>query len=215
MHASTAIFPSCPYQLDGQRIAGTSLAIALHVAVAMVLLMPVQQALAPLPDDPPLTMTVLPHFIPLTPLPPKPHAPDSHTVAPTPVAPIAPITPPQDIVVDPTPEGLLPYVPPVGIGDPPPIGSSFVDLQADRSPAPVYPSQAIAHNQEGMVMLRVLVDEQGRPAEVEIEQSSGFRLLDECALRIVRSRWHFVPAQRGGTTIAAWARVPIMFRIEH
>lgn len=212
MHASPATFPAALHDLDGQRIAGTSLAIALHVAVAMVLLMPVQRAAAPAPDEPPLILSVLPHFVPPQPPPPT-HAPTTPTVRPMPTPPIAPIAPPDNDVT-PTKDGTEPYFPPQTIIDTQPPGLSFVDLRADVSPAPIYPGRAISRDQEGRVVLRVLVDEQGRPAEVAIERSSGFRLLDEAALKIVRSHWHFVPAQRAGAAVSAWALVPIVFQLE-
>lgn len=214
MHASPASFPAALQQLDGQRIAGTSLAIALHVAVAMVLFMPVQQAIAPVEEFSTLIMTVPPKPIPDPPLPPKPDKPKTSTVLSTPTPPIAPITLPPDNIVDNTTDIGLPILPPVDIGEPPAIGMGFVELQADLAPAPVYPGQAITRNQEGRVVLRVLVDEHGRPAEVAVETSSGFRLLDEAALKIVRARWHFIPAQRDGAAIVAWALVPIVFQLD-
>lgn len=213
MHASTMSFPSVLQELDSQRIAGTSLAIALHVAVALVLLMPVLQPAAPQADEPPLTLTVLPRFIP-PPTPPPKHAPITRAATPAPPAAIVPVIPTPDRVVDPTPFGTLPFVAPVDIGDPLPIGPSFVDLATDAAPPPSYPTMALTRNQEGRVLLRVLVDEQGRPVEVSVEQSSGFRLLDESALKMVRARWHFVPAQRDGVAVSAYALVPIVFRIE-
>lgn len=212
MHASPAPFSATLHDLDGQRIAGTSLAIALHVAVAMVLFMPVQQAFAPIVDDPPFEV-IFREIVKENPKPPEDHKPRADV---PPVAPIniAPIEPPPDFIADIPPEISLPPRPPVDIGDPPPIGMGFVDLRTDMAPAPNYPGQAISRNQEGRVLLRVLVDEHGRPVEVAVEQSSGFRLLDEAALKIVRARWHFIPAQRDGAAISAWALVPIVFQLE-
>jgi protein TonB len=63
-------------------------------------------------------------------------------------------------------------------------------------------------------MLRVHVDASGRPMEVSIEQSSGSRLLDEAALRHVKARWKFVPAQSNGQAVEAWGLVPIEFVLQ-
>jgi protein TonB len=215
MNATALSFPTSVQDLDFQRIAGTSLVIALHAAVALVLFMPVQQVAAPVAEDLPLILSVIPKYIPPPPPPPPPPI-DSHVIhtaqqaAPTAVV----QSKPTEEIVDPTDQGKEPYIPPhVDAVIPHDIGPSFVEIAADIAPAPTYPTMALRRAQEGRVLLRVLVDEQGRPAQVSVEQSSGFRLLDESALKIVQSRWHFVPAQRNGIAIAAYALVPVVFQI--
>lgn len=214
MNATALSFPSSLNDLDFQRIAGTSLVIALHAAVALVLFMPVQQVAAPIEELKTLIMIVPPKPIADPPKPPKPDAltiktPTQH-MQPTAVV----QNKPTDENIEPTDQGTLPWVPPhVDIVDPHDIGPSFVEIAADIAPAPTYPTMALRRAQEGRVLLRVLVDEQGRPAQVSVEQSSGFRLLDESALKIVQSRWHFVPAQRNGVAVAAYALVPVVFQI--
>ena len=214
MHATTATFPSNLRNLDGQRIAGTSVAIALHAAVAMVLLMPVQQPAAPVIDEPALTW-IVPRIIHEQPLPPIKDEIKKHPITHTPPTTIAPITTPPTDVVDPTNEGVLPPTQIVEPIIPENTGPSFVELNTDVAPPPTYPAMAMRRNQEGRVLLRVLVDEQGRPIEVSIEQSSGVRQLDDCALKIVQTRWHFIPAQRNGAAVSAYALVPIVFQLAH
>ena len=85
-------------------------------------------------------------------------------------------------------------------------------LAYDVHPAPRYPRQAVRAGLEGTVTLRVLVDEQGWPRSVEIEQSSGHRELDRSAREHVLAKWRFHPAQRQGRAISAYALVPIDFR---
>ncbi|MDO8730682.1 MAG: energy transducer TonB, partial [Candidatus Omnitrophota bacterium] len=65
-----------------------------------------------------------------------------------------------------------------------------------KNPAPAYPYQAIRENQQGVVVLEICVDKNGRPTSVEVAQSSGFPLLDQSALWTVR-RWKFDPAHVG------------------
>ena len=215
MHATATSLPTFLHGLDGQRIAGTSLVIALHAAVALVLFLPVQQAAAPIVEDPPLILSVIPKYIPPPPRPPPPPI-NVHIVRTVPQATPIAVTPdtPADDIVDPTDQGTEPYVPPQTIVDTQPAGPSFVEIAADVAPAPIYPSNAIRRLQEGRVLLRVLVDEQGRPTEVSVEQSSGFRLLDESALKAVQAHWHFVPARRDGVAVAGYALVPVVFRID-
>ena len=63
----------------------------------------------------------------------------------------------------------------------------------------------------GTVLLRVLVDEQGKPIDVEIERSSGYTLLDRSARSQVLGGWAFQPAMVDGKPVRAWARVPVNF----
>ena len=43
-----------------------------------------------------------------------------------------------------------------------------------RAPAPVYPRESNRKRERGTVVLRVLVDALGRPAQIQIERSSGY-----------------------------------------
>ena len=48
-----------------------------------------------------------------------------------------------------------------------------------RNPAPVYPQYARERGWEGVIMLRVLVQKDGGPGKIEIEKSSGRKILDD------------------------------------
>ena len=63
----------------------------------------------------------------------------------------------------------------------------------------------------GTVLLRVLVDESGKPLDVVIERSSGHVLLDRSARQQVLASWTFQPAMVDGKAVQAWARVPVSF----
>ncbi len=77
---------------------------------------------------------------------------------------------------------------------------------------PEYPPLSRRLGESGVVVLRVLIDEEGVPREVRVETSSGFTRLDEAASAAVR-RARFVPHSEGGRTRAAVARVPIRFEL--
>ena len=81
------------------------------------------------------------------------------------------------------------------------------------NPAPAYPERARRDNQQGTVLLRVLVEADGSVARVEVAQSSGFDALDRAAADTVRTRWRFVPAHRDGANAASWVLVPIRFAL--
>ena len=82
-----------------------------------------------------------------------------------------------------------------------------------ENPPPGYPEIARRENQQGTVLLRVLVEADGSVARVEIAQSSGFDALDRAAADTVRSRWRFVPGERSGANVTSWVLVPIRFAL--
>ena len=81
------------------------------------------------------------------------------------------------------------------------------------TPRPKYPDSARRDGREGRVLLRVLVDNQGRSKEVEINRSSGSDALDRAAAEAIK-RWRFYPARHGDKVVESWLRVPIEFRLD-
>jgi periplasmic protein TonB len=83
----------------------------------------------------------------------------------------------------------------------------------ELNPPPVYPALARRRNYQGTVKLDVLVDRQGRAAQIRVAQSSGYPILDRSAIESVR-RWRFEPARRSGRPIEMWVQVPVRFALE-
>ncbi len=82
-----------------------------------------------------------------------------------------------------------------------------------RNPEPDYPALSRRFREEGRVVLRVLVSEEGISRHLEIRDSSGHPRLDQAALEAVR-RWRFTPARRGTEPTAAWVLVPLTFSLD-
>ena len=82
-----------------------------------------------------------------------------------------------------------------------------------NNPRPSYPSISRRMGEQGKVMLRVFVNAQGQPEQIQIQQSSGFDRLDKAAVDAVR-RWKFTPGSRNGVAEAMWNIVPINFVLE-
>ena len=82
-----------------------------------------------------------------------------------------------------------------------------------QNPEPSYPLLSKRLGEEGRVLLRVFVNPEGQPEQVEIRQSSGFARLDQAALGTVR-RWRFSPARRGSERLAAWVLIPLRFQLD-
>lgn len=80
------------------------------------------------------------------------------------------------------------------------------------TPRPEYPENARREGREGRVLVRVLVDDQGRSKLVEINSSSGSEALDRAAAEAIQS-WRFHPARQGDQPVESWLRIPIEFRL--
>jgi protein TonB len=94
-----------------------------------------------------------------------------------------------------------------GITTAPSFGAAYL-----HNPYPPYPSVSQRRGEEGKVLLRVKVTEDGRAATVQINTSSGSQRLDNSALETV-SQWRFVPAQKNGKRVSDWVIVPIVFQL--
>jgi len=75
---------------------------------------------------------------------------------------------------------------------------------------PAYPKRAREMGWEGTVLLRVEVRTDGSVAEVKIEQTSGYTMLDQSAVVTARG-WRFAPEMDGGFTMPAIVDVPVRF----
>jgi protein TonB len=82
-----------------------------------------------------------------------------------------------------------------------------------HTPPPEYPDAARKDGKEGRVLLRVLVDEEGKSKLVEISLSSGSRLLDQAAAAAIK-HWRFFPARYGDSPTASWVKIPVDFRLK-
>ena len=81
-----------------------------------------------------------------------------------------------------------------------------------ETPKPIYPESARQKGREGTVLLRVLIDDQGRAKTIEINQSSGDDALDRAAGEAIR-RWRFSPARYGDKAVESWIRIPVDFHL--
>lgn len=80
------------------------------------------------------------------------------------------------------------------------------------NPEPEYPRMAEKRRYEGTVILSVLVNKQGMVDNLWIFESSGYKILDNAALKAVRN-WTFEPGKRGDEPMDMWVEVPVRFEI--
>jgi protein TonB len=81
-----------------------------------------------------------------------------------------------------------------------------------REPAPRYPAQSRKLREQGLVVLRVLIDERGTACDVAIENSSGHPRLDQAAKEAI-VRAEFRPYIEDGVARRAMVLIPIEFSL--
>ena len=64
--------------------------------------------------------------------------------------------------------------------------------------------------EQGKVVLNILLSPEGVPQRVELHTSSGYERLDKVAMEAV-IKWRCEPAKRNGVPEAHWGLLPIIF----
>jgi len=160
----------------------------------------------PPPEPRPQKQIVAPAPQPIAIVDPTP-APNAPVGVIEPPAPLPPITAP----VAPAPPA--PPAPPPAPPAPPRVELPSSDADYLQNPKPPYPPISKRLNEQGTVVMRVLIGIDGVPQQAEIRKSSGFPRLDESAATTVM-KWRYVPGKRAGVPEAMWFNVPINFVLE-
>jgi protein TonB len=165
---------------------------------------------------------------PVPPPPPPPAQPPREALKARPAAlppppqptAIADTTPAPNAVTGVTtpPAPLAPITAPVAAGPPSPPAPAKVELPSSNAdylnnPSPPYPAISKRLNEQGKVIVRVLIGADGIPQKADVVQSSGFERLDQVALHTVM-KWRFVPGKRGGVAEAMPVNIPLNFVLE-
>jgi len=94
------------------------------------------------------------------------------------------------------------------------VGAPFTQARYRETPQPHYPDSARREGKEGRVLLRVLVDEEGKSKVIEVNTSSGHDTLDQAATEALK-QWRFMPARASGKPVETWVKVPIEFQLSN
>ena len=178
-----------------------TITIGLHVIVAIALLrMQLAQPSQVVP--PPLEAVFIDH-LPAADVPPPNYSPPPMNV-------VYSLPTPQDIAIETAAVSeisgtAITSSEPVTVA--PPMVESVEYVQAAP---PVYPKESQRRREYGTVVLRVLVDERGHPAQIQVERSSGFERLDLAARQAVE-KFRFRPHEVNGVAHAAQVLIPIGF----
>jgi protein TonB len=147
-----------------------------------------------------LAASLLLHILPLIAqlIPASPPSPKARlieaTLRPPPPVPLPP-PPPLTLPEPPKPSTIPPKPPPPKPEqrEKPPVAAKTwtqairQHLKKLDDSGQFYPEEAIARGLEGEVLVLIIIDESGRVTAARIEQGSGHRILDDAALRAVRS----------------------------
>lgn len=101
---------------------------------------------------------------------------------------------------------------------PPPPPAAPREFQASAvsylvPPVLTYPRVSRELGEQGSALLRVLVDERGRPTDIQVVKSSGYPRLDQQAVQAMRNA-RFKPHVEDGIARPMWVRTPQTFILE-
>ena len=206
---------------DSTRIAAISAAIVFNLAALLIASRPMLpatplalvHALSRVPVirliEPP---AVLPPVAPVLPQPLHHAAATSHVaVRPHPLRVLAPLLAGNAATLTAPPATAPSVAPPDAAAVASGVTAAVEASLAYRTAPLQFPLQALRLHMHGLVLLRVLVDETGKPLDVTVERSSGYPMLDRSAREQVLAAWRFQPASVNGRAVRAWARVPVNF----
>ena len=119
---------------------------------------------------------------------------------------ITPPSPPVEVVKASVPE-------PVSVPAGPVTLTTELSVTCPELSPPTYPSVSRRLGEEGKLVLRVELDENGRVSAASIVESSNYIRLDEAALKVVKT-WRCNPALRNGEPVKAIALQPFNFVLQ-
>lgn len=204
----------------GRRLVGIAVVIALHVALVAALVMGLgQQAMDMLRKPMVAKIIAAPKPPPPKPPPPPPPRPKLAPRPPPPVyvpPPEVPVPAPPPVThaiaavtsVKPPPAPPAPVAPPA----PPPRTAAVIDATHSCTP-PDYPSMARRLDESGTVGLRFLIGTDGHVLSGSVVESSGYKMLDEAALRAL-ALCRFKPGTVGGQPVQSWANLKYVWKLE-
>ncbi len=146
-----------------------------------------------------------------------------------------------DEVVEPPPPPPDTKIPPPDFVPPPsfdfvpdaPVNSTAIQAVQHATPKPVEPSTmteakaagkgfSIAEyppasqrlGEVGSVTMNIYVSADGKVADVQLKESSGFERLDQAAIKHVQRSWKFIPCMQGDKPMPCWTQKKMTFRLD-
>lgn len=176
--------------------------VAMPQAVVVNFVAPPKEAPPALPKTVPLAQ-LQPPILPQVPVPLVQIAPVQNTISVTQTA--APV----EKTPAPAPLAVVSAPPVPGTGVPKTITTG---MEYILPPQTVYPPMSKRMGEQGKVVLRILVGENGKPDQVQVQTSSGFTRLDEAG-RQAGLRAIFKPHMEDGRAVSVYVILPLNFQL--
>jgi protein TonB len=182
------------------------------------ILLPAAQPRAPVAPAPKPAVAALPQAKPVAPAPPAPLSPPAVISTPAPEASSrsAPAVnaPARDSAApargEPSTSATAAANGAAGSASGLQLPSSSADYL--HNPPPDYPDLSLRLREQGQVVVRVLIGQNGSAQGGQVVQSSGFNRLDRAGLKAALG-WRYVPGKVDGQARDMWFDVPISFRL--
>jgi len=192
---------------------GFSLVVLLHVVIIYALVNGLARKIVDVIKKPIETKLVEEHKAP--PPPDAPPPPPPKLVIPPP-----PFIPPPEIQIAIAPSvnaitqvtTKAPPAPPVFKPTPRPATPAALDRSSCPTPEPPYPMASRRNQESGTLTLRIQIDANGAPGQVEVTRSSGHTRLDDAAKLWIAS-CRFKTATVEGRSVAGWATQAYTFNL--
>ena len=176
--------------------------VALPQAVLVNFVAPPKEPPPAMPKTVPIAQ-LQPPVLPSVPIPVVQIATIQNTISVTQTAALIEKTP------APVPVAVVSAPPSPGTGTPKTITTG---MEYILPPQTIYPPMSKRMGEQGKVVLRILVGENGKPDQVQVQTSSGFTRLDEAG-RQAGLRAVFKPHMEDGRAVSVYVILPLNFQL--
>ncbi|WP_295640690.1 energy transducer TonB [uncultured Methylibium sp.] len=167
---------------------------------------------------------IAPPAPPVPPVPPPPPPAPPQLKKPPPVALVTAAPSPAPVIFEAPPPPVEPPAPIVAIEPPPappappapapqPKTVAITQVTYLTPPVLTYPATSKRFGESGDAQVRILVDAEGMPRQMQMIKSTGFQRLDDAALATVRAT-RFKPYTENGVPQPFWVVMPLVFELQ-
>jgi protein TonB len=204
------------YRPGAGRPAGLAFVALLHAGLLVAVLLYTGTQTRAIPRQP-LDVRTIDEVKPPDALPPPPPPPSIQ-------APPPPFIPAPEIVIATQPSAAPPVAVATSVAPPVPVAPAAPapaappkrvqpDIDLRHSSDPLYPPESRRRGEQGLVVLLVLVEADGQPSEIKLEQSSGHDRLDQAAIDGARHNLHYSAGTVDGRPERMWLRYRYNFQL--
>ena len=203
------------YRPGAGRPAGLAFVALLHAGLLVAVLLYTGTQTRAIQHQP-LDVRTIEEVKPPDALPPPPPPPSIQ-------APPPPFIPAPEIIIATQPSAAPPVAVATTAAPPAPVAVAPApaappqrvqpDIDMRHSSDPLYPAESRRRGEQGLVVLLVLVETDGQPSEIKLEQSSGHDRLDQAAIDGARHNLHYIAGTVGGKPERMWLRYRYNFQL--